>query len=97
MTVPYRDLARQVLNELNTQLDTLDETHAKHFSKLLCAFYQYTTYQGTIPLPREEDDNSMYVITMGVLMNHFLRHESPQIPVIELPRVLPEVAEVPQN
>jgi hypothetical protein len=78
--VPYRQLAHQILEEISSRLDSVDENRAKHMSKLLCAFYQYVTYQGTLPMPEEEDDNSMYVITMGVLMNHFLKNESPSIP-----------------
>ena len=80
MPIPYRQLSRQILEELASKVDLLDEEHAKHFSKQLCAFYQYVTYQRTIPMPNEEEDNSMYIITMGVLMNHFLKNESPQIP-----------------
>jgi hypothetical protein len=80
MTVPYQQLSRQILDELSSKLDSLDEVHAKHFSKQLCAFYQYVTYSQTVPLPEEEEDSSLYVITMGVLMNHFLKNESPQIP-----------------
>jgi hypothetical protein len=98
MSVPYRNLARQIINELNTQIDTLDDTRVKHVSKMLCAFYQYATYQGALSTPTDEDDNSMYVITMGVLMNHFLKHESPQAPSIELPSSLPEISPpLPEN
>ena len=80
MAIPYQQISHQILQELSSKLDTLDEVHTKHFAKQLCAFYQYTTYQGTLPLPDEGEDDSLYIITMGVLMNHFLKNESPQIP-----------------
>lgn len=80
MAIPYRQLAREVLEQLSSQIDTLDEDQAKHFAKQISAFYQFVVYQKTIPQPPEEDDNSLYVITMGVLMNHFMKNESPQIP-----------------
>ena len=80
MAIHYQDLSRKILQELSSKLETLDDTRSKNFSKQLCAFYQYVTYQQTIPLPEEDEDNSLYVITMGVLMNHFLKNESPKIP-----------------
>jgi hypothetical protein len=78
--VPYRHLAAQVLDELQSKLTQLDDDQAKLFSKQLCAFYQHVVYQNTIPPPPQGEDSSMYIITMGVLMNHFLKHESPCVP-----------------
>jgi hypothetical protein len=78
--LPYRQLAHQIIQEISSSIDSVDDERAKQISKLLCAFYQYVTYQGTLPPPEENDDNSMYVITMGVLMNHFLKNESPSLP-----------------
>lgn len=78
--VPYRHLSAQILEELQSKLSGLDEDHAKLFAKQLCAFYQHVLYQNTIPLPPQGEDDSMYIITMGVLMNHFLKHETPRVP-----------------
>jgi hypothetical protein len=85
MAISYKNLAQGILQEISSKLETLDETQARHISKQLVAFYQFVTYQGTLPMPEEQDDNTMYLITLGVLMNHFLKNESPRIPEIQLP------------
>ncbi len=80
MAVSYKNLALGILQEISAQVETLDEEQSVYFSKQLCAFYQFVTHNQTLPMPPEEEDSSLHIITLGVLMNHFLKNETPRIP-----------------
>lgn len=83
MAINYRQLSVNILDELSSKLQGLDDERATHFAKQLCAFYQFVTYQQTLPQPDQGEDDTLHLVSLGVLMNHFLKNESPQIPTFQ--------------
>jgi hypothetical protein len=86
MAINYKQLSTNILNELSSKLQDLDEARASHFAKQLCAFYQFVTFQNTLPQPDQGEDDTLHLVSLGVLVNHFLKHESPQVPTFPIQR-----------
>ena len=78
--ITYKTVAKRILKELDTNLDHLPESKLKLFSEVLSTFYLFNIKQELIQSYPDQDQESLYLVTLGVLANHFINHPPPVVP-----------------
>lgn len=100
MAIPpvYKNVAKRILSELDTNLENLPDHKVKLLSELLSVFYCHNINEKVIEPYPESNQESLYLVTLGVLVNHFLTRPEPVVPLpaipesIETPPPSPELA-----
>jgi hypothetical protein len=76
----YKTVAKRILKELDTNLEHLPESKLKLFSEVLSTFYLFNIKQELIQSYPDQEQESLYLVTLGVLANHFIDHPPPIVP-----------------
>lgn len=82
--ITYKNIAKRILTELNTNLDNLPDTKLKLFSEVLSTFYLFNIKQELIQPYPDTEQESLYLVSLGVLVNHFLVNPPP---LVEIPSI----------